>query len=65
MEKHRLIIGLLALTPLLASCGGMTRAVSVLPNTLDDLEARSASARGEDPLPEGCLERPCASDRAP
>lgn len=30
---------------LLAGCGGMNRAVGVLPNTLDDLEARSAAAR--------------------
>ncbi|MEF2552165.1 hypothetical protein VQ042_12445 [Aurantimonas sp. A2-1-M11] len=31
---------------LLAGCGGMNRAVGVLPDTLDDLEARSAIARG-------------------
>lgn len=30
---------------LLAGCGGMNRAVGVLPNTLDDLGARSAAAR--------------------
>jgi len=31
---------------LLTACGGMNRAVGVLPNTLEDLEARSAAARG-------------------
>ena len=45
-----LIIVLLA-TATLAGCGGMNRAVGVLPNTLDDLERESAAARGEAPQP--------------
>ena len=38
---------LLAALLALSACG-MNRAVGVLPNTLDDLERRSAEARGED-----------------
>ena len=47
-------ITLLCLALLLAGCGGMNRAVGVLPNTLDDLAAKRAEARGEpaaEPVP--------------
>lgn len=40
---------LLCLALLLAGCGGMNRAVGVLPNTFDDLAAKRAAARGETP----------------
>ena len=37
----------LCLALVLTGCGGMNRAVGVLPNTLDDLAAKRAEARGE------------------
>lgn len=43
----RQVIGLMAALMLLAGCGGMTRAVTTVPNTLDDLGAKSAALRGE------------------
>jgi hypothetical protein len=44
----RQVIGLMAALALLAGCGGgMTRAVTTLPNTFDDLGAKSAALRGE------------------
>ncbi|MCK5932041.1 MAG: hypothetical protein KAG89_07685 [Fulvimarina manganoxydans] len=42
----RALIFTLLLVPLTA-CGGMNRAVGVLPNTLDDLGRQSAALRGE------------------
>jgi len=39
-------IGALALLGLLAGCGGMNRAVGVLPNTLDNLQRDTAPLRG-------------------
>lgn len=42
----RALILALLLAPL-AACGGMNRAVGVLPNTLDDLGRQSAAVRGE------------------
>lgn len=48
--KRTLILVLLSAS-VLAGCGGMNRAVGVLPNTLDDLERESAAARGEAPQP--------------
>ncbi|MEN3794032.1 hypothetical protein [Fulvimarina sp. MAC3] len=47
----------------LSACGGMTNAVGVLPKTLDDLEAKSAAARGE-PLPSQSCENPPCPDAA-
>lgn len=35
----------------LAGCGGMTRAVEVVPNTLDDLGRRTAPLRGDENPP--------------
>ena len=42
----RALILTLLLAPLTA-CGGMNRAVGVLPNMLDDLARQSATVRGE------------------
>lgn len=42
-------LALLSLALLLAGCGGMSRAVGVVPNTFDDLAAKRAAARGEQP----------------
>lgn len=52
---------LLALAAL-SACGGMTNAVGVLPNTLDDLEAKSAAARGETDAPQLCETPPCQGE---
>ncbi len=41
------ILLLLVLT--LSACGGLNRAVGVLPNTLDDLAQERERARGETP----------------
>ena len=41
------MMGLVAAALLLVGCGGMNRAVGVLPNTMDDLGAKSAALRGE------------------
>jgi hypothetical protein len=43
----RQVIGLMAALMLLAGCGGMNRAVTTVPNTFDDLGAKSATLRGE------------------
>ncbi|WP_152046483.1 hypothetical protein [Aureimonas psammosilenae] len=47
MTRALLILLVLAI---LAGCGGMTRAVGVLPNTLDDLSAKTEPfRRGREP----------------
>ncbi|RFC62598.1 hypothetical protein DYI37_15265 [Fulvimarina endophytica] len=51
----------------LSGCGGMTNAVTVLPNTLDGLAAQGSGgggAEGREPLPEGCERRPCRGSGA-
>ena len=47
----RQAIGLATALLMLCGCGGMNRAVGVLPNTLDDLGAKSAALRGEKAAP--------------
>ncbi|MCB8840662.1 hypothetical protein [Aurantimonas sp. VKM B-3413] len=53
----RLVLLLAALT-LLSACGGMNRAVGVLPNTLDDLAAKSRGNSAAAPAPGGPAETP-------
>ncbi|EAU42000.1 hypothetical protein FP2506_16244 [Fulvimarina pelagi HTCC2506] len=48
----------------LSACGGMTNAVGVLPNTLDDLEEKSAAARGETAASQSCENPPCQDEAA-
>lgn len=43
----RLLAGLV-LAGMLAGCGGLNRAVTVLPNTLDDLAAKRDPERGRE-----------------
>ncbi|WP_156386799.1 hypothetical protein [Aureimonas sp. Leaf454] len=45
MSRTSLAVTLVLAASVLAGCGGMTRAVAVLPNTTDDLAQKSADFR--------------------
>jgi hypothetical protein len=46
------LLFLACLFPVLAACAGMNQAVTVLPNTMDDLAAKSEGfRRGREPAP--------------
>ncbi|MER0237005.1 hypothetical protein [Fulvimarina sp. MAC8] len=57
--RHSALTVALVLLMSLSACGGMTNAVGVLPNTLDDLEEKSAAARGEAASSPSCENPPC------
>jgi hypothetical protein len=51
MRRTTFLLTGLLLSGLLAGCGGMTRAVGVLPNTTDDLARKSEAFRNPAPAP--------------
>lgn len=52
----KILLALLLALPTLSACGGMNRAVTVVPNTLDDLGEKTKGFRQD---------RPAAETKAP